>query len=160
MDFKKTALGLEFGSTRIKAVLIDDRHNPIASGSHEWENQLVDGIWTYSMEAIHQGLQACFSDLKRDVKEKFGQPLTTVGAMGISGMMHGYLPFDKDGSPLAGFRTWRNTITGPAAAELTQLFGFNIPTALEHRPSVPGYAERGRSSAEAGPFDHPGGLYP
>ena len=127
MDFKKTALGLEFGSTRIKAVLIDEKHNPIASGSHEWENQLVDGIWTYSMEAIHSGLQACFADLKKDVKEKFGETLTTVGAMGISGMMHGYLPFDKDGNPLTEFRTWRNTITGPAAAELTELFGFNIP---------------------------------
>ena len=127
MDFNKTVLGLELGSTRIKAVLIDEKHLPIASGSHEWENQLVNGVWTYSMEAIHTGVQACFADLKRDVKEKFGATLTRVGAMGISGMMHGYLPFDAEGRPLAAFRTWRNTMTGQAAAELTALFGFNIP---------------------------------
>ena len=127
MDFQKTALGLEFGSTRIKAVLIDENNLPIASGSHEWENQLVNGVWTYSWEAIHSGLRACFQDLKKDVKEKFGETLTTVGAMGISGMMHGYLPFDRDGNPLTEFRTWRNTMTGPAAQELTELFRFNIP---------------------------------
>ncbi|MBR6187053.1 MAG: FGGY-family carbohydrate kinase [Clostridia bacterium] len=127
MDFLKTALGLEFGSTRIKAVLIDENNVPIASGSHEWENQLVNGVWTYSLDAIHTGLQACFADLKRDVKEKFGAPLTQVGAMGVSGMMHGYLPLDKDNQPLTEFRTWRNTMTGPAAAELTEKFNFNIP---------------------------------
>ena len=127
MDFNRTVLGLELGSTRIKAVLIDENHLPIASGSHEWENQLVDGVWTYGMEAIHAGVQACFADLKRDVKEKFGETLTRVGAIGISGMMHGYLPFDAEGRPLAAFRTWRNTMTGPAAAALTALFGFNIP---------------------------------
>ena len=127
MDFKQTALGLEFGSTRIKAVLIDKENKPIAQGSHEWENQLVNGIWTYSMDAVIGGLQSCFADLKKDVKEKFGVTLTEVGAMGISGMMHGYLPLDKNNQPLAEFRTWRNTITGPAAAELTELFHFNIP---------------------------------
>ena len=127
MDFKQTAIGLEFGSTRIKAVLIDKENKPIAQGSHEWENQYVNGVWTYSMDAIIGGLQSCFADLKKDVKEKFGVTLTEVGAMGISGMMHGYLPLDKDGKPLAEFRTWRNTITGPAAAELTELFNFNIP---------------------------------
>ena len=127
MDLKKTVLGIELGSTRIKAVLIDERHLPIAQGDHEWENQLVNGIWTYSMEAIHSGLQDCFARLKADVKEKYGVELTTVGAIGVSAMMHGYLPFDKDGRQLAEFRTWRNTITGPAAEELTALFGFNIP---------------------------------
>ena len=127
MDLKQTALGLEFGSTRIKAVLIDRENKPIAQGSHEWENQLVNGVWTYSMDAIIGGLQSCFADLKKDVKEKFGVALTEVGAMGISGMMHGYLPLDKDDKPLTEFRTWRNTITGPAAAELTELFHFNIP---------------------------------
>ena len=127
MDFLKTALGLEFGSTRIKAVLIDENSVPIASGSHEWENQLVNGVWTYSLDAIHGGLQSCFADLKRDVMEKFGVPLTAVGAMGVSGMMHGYLPLDRDNRPLTEFRTWRNTMTGPAAAELTELFRFNIP---------------------------------
>ena len=127
MDLTKTVLGIELGSTRIKAVLIDERHLPIAQGDHEWENQLVNGVWTYSMEAVHSGLKACFANLKADVKAKYGLELTTVGAIGVSAMMHGYLPFDRDGRQLAEFRTWRNTITGPAAEELTALFGFNIP---------------------------------
>ena len=127
MDLKKTALGIELGSTRIKAVLIDENHIPVASGDYEWENQLVNGIWTYSMEAVHTGLRACFAALKADLKEEFGVELTTVGAIGVSAMMHGYLPFDKDGKQLAEFRTWRNTITGEAAEKLTALFGFNIP---------------------------------
>ena len=127
MELKNTVLGIELGSTRIKAVLIDDRHLPIASGDFEWENQLVDGIWTYSMDMVHTGLQSCFARLREDVKAKFGLELTTVGAIGVSAMMHGYLPFDKDGKQLAEFRTWRNTITGPAAEKLTALFGFNIP---------------------------------
>ncbi len=127
MDFTKTALGIELGSTRIKAVLIDDRHVPIASGDFEWENQLVDGIWTYSMDMVHTGVQTCFANLKADVRARFGEELTTVGAIGVSAMMHGYLPFDKDGKQLAEFRTWRNTITGEAAEKLTALFGFNIP---------------------------------
>ena len=127
MDFKKTVLGIEFGSTRIKAVLLDEQHLPIASGSFEWENQLVDGIWTYSLSDVHAGLLACYADLKREVKEKFNTVPDTFGAIGISGMMHGYLPFDKDGRQLAEFRTWRNTITGQAADELTEVLGFNIP---------------------------------
>ena len=127
MDFTKTALGIELGSTRIKAVLIDEAHVPIASGDYEWENQLVNGIWTYSMEAVHTGLQQCFAALKADVKEKFGAELSTVGAIGVSAMMHGYLPFDRDGKQLAEFRTWRNTITGEAAEKLSELFCFNIP---------------------------------
>ncbi len=127
MDLSKTALGIELGSTRIKAVLIDEKHLPIASGDFEWENQLVDGIWTYSMEAVHNGLQTCFANLKADVRAKYGTELSTVGAIGVSAMMHGYLPFDKDGKQLAAFRTWRNTITGEAAEKLTALFGFNIP---------------------------------
>ena len=127
MDLTKTVLGIELGSTRIKAVLIDEKHIPIAQGDHEWENQLVNGIWTYSMESIHRGLQACFANLKADVKAKYGAELSTVGAIGVSAMMHGYLPFDRDGKQLAEFRTWRNTITGEAAGKLTELFGFNIP---------------------------------
>ena len=127
MDLNKTVLGIELGSTRIKAVLIDEKHLPIASGDFEWENQLVDGIWTYSMEAVHTGLQACYAALKADVKARFGTELTTVGAIGVSAMMHGYLPFDRNGKQLAEFRTWRNTITGEAAEKLTALFGFNIP---------------------------------
>ena len=127
MDLKKTALGIELGSTRIKAVLIDENFLPIASGDYEWENQLVNGVWTYSMDAVHTGLRSCFAALKADVKEKYGLELTELGAIGVSAMMHGYLPFDKDGRQLAEFRTWRNTITGGAAEKLTALFGFNIP---------------------------------
>lgn len=127
MNLKNTALGIELGSTRIKAVLIDENHIPVASGAHEWENQLEDGIWTYSMEAVTTGVQDCYAKLKQDVLEKYGIPLTEVGAIGISAMMHGYLPFDKDGNQLAAFRTWRNTITGEAAAKLTQALNFNIP---------------------------------
>ena len=123
----KAVLGIELGSTRIKAVLIDENHAPIASGSHEWENQLVNGVWTYSMEAVWSGLQACYADLRRDVQQKYGVGLKKIAAIGISAMMHGYLAFDAQGELLAPFRTWRNTITGPAAAELTELFGFNIP---------------------------------
>ena len=127
MDLKKTALGIELGSTRIKAVLIDENFLPIASGDYEWENQFVNGVWTYSMDAVHTGLRSCFAALKADVKEKYGLELTELGAIGVSAMMHGYLPFDRDGRQLAEFRTWRNTITGEAAEKLTALFGFNIP---------------------------------
>ena len=127
MNWERSVIGIEFGSTRIKAVLMDEEHLPVASGSYDWENQLVDGIWTYSMDEVHKGMHACYADLARDVKEKFGEDLKKVGALGISGMMHGYLPFDKDGNLLVPFRTWRNTITGEAAAKLTELFGFNIP---------------------------------
>lgn len=127
MDLRNTVLGIELGSTRIKAVLIDQNHTPVASGSYDWENRFVNGIWTYSMEDIRTGLQGCYADLKADVARRLGVELTTVGAIGVSAMMHGYLPFDADGAPLAEFRTWRNTITGEAAAELTGRFGFNIP---------------------------------
>ena len=127
LKLKQCVLGIELGSTRIKAVLIDENHIPVAQGDFEWENQLVNGIWTYSLDTVHTGVQTCFANLKRDVKEEYGVTLSTVGALGVSAMMHGYLPFDKDGNQLAEFRTWRNTITGEAAAELTELFGFNIP---------------------------------
>ncbi len=127
MDLQKTILGIELGSTRIKAVLIDENHQPIASGSYAWENKLENGVWTYELEDALKGVRACYADLRRDVEKKFGQPLRRVAAIGISGMMHGYLVFDEKGSQIAPFRTWRNTITGPAAAELTELFKFNIP---------------------------------
>ena len=127
MELKKTVLGIELGSTRIKAVLLDENLLPVASGSHEWENQLVNGVWTYSMDAVATGLQDCYADLKRAVKDQFDLTLTTVGAIGVSAMMHGYLPFDGEGKQLAEFRTWRNTMTGEAAEKLTELFGFNIP---------------------------------
>ncbi len=127
MDFRKTALGIELGSTRIKAVLIDETHKPIAQGDFTWENQYKDGVWTYPMELVREGVQTCFANLRADVSDRFGEELTTVGAMGVSAMMHGYLPFDREGEQLAEFRTWRNTITGEAAEKLTKLFGFNIP---------------------------------
>ena len=119
LDLKRTALGIELGSTRIKAVLIGEDHAPIASGDHTWENKLENGYWTYSMEDVWTGIQEAFANLAKDVEAKFGQKLTTVGAMGISAMMHGYLPFDKDGKQLAAFRTWRNTTTAEAAEKLT-----------------------------------------
>lgn len=127
MDFTKTVLGIELGSTRIKAVLLDENHIPAAYGSYGWENQLENGIWTYSMDAIHTGIQSCYADLAGNVMEKFGRPIDTVGAIGVSAMMHGYLPFDSGDKLLTPFRTWRNTITGEAAGQLTELFGFNIP---------------------------------
>lgn len=123
----RTAIGIEFGSTNIKAVLIGPDHAPIASGSHGWENRLENGIWTYSLPDIITGLQDAYAKLAADVKEKYGVGLTTAGALGISAMMHGYLAFDADWNLLVPFRTWRNTTTGPAAKELTELFHFNIP---------------------------------
>ena len=127
IDLKETVLGLELGSTRIKAVLLDREHTPIAEGFFDWENSLVNGVWTYPMEEVHTGIRACIAALMADVKSKFGVEMTTVGAIGISAMMHGYLPFDEEGNQLAEFRTWRNTITGEAAEKLTALFDFNIP---------------------------------
>ncbi len=123
----QATLGIEFGSTRIKAVLISPDNSPIAQGSHVWENQLVDGLWTYSIQAIWNGLQDCFADLQKDVKAQYGTQITRLASIGISAMMHGYMPFDKDENILVPFRTWRNTNTGPAAEELTTLFNFNIP---------------------------------
>jgi sugar (pentulose or hexulose) kinase len=123
----KTALGIEFGSTRIKAVLIGEDHTPIASGSHEWENRYESGVWTYRLEDIWEGLQDSYRELCGEVAENYNTPLKTIGAIGFSAMMHGYLAFDKDGNLLVPFRTWRNTITGQAAEELTDLFQFNIP---------------------------------
>ena len=120
-------LGIEFGSTRIKSVLIGSDHQVIASGSHEWENDYVDGIWTYSEKAIISGLQSSYADLKKDVLSRYQVPLTKLGGLGISAMMHGYLPFDSKMNLLVPFRTWRNTITGPAAEKLTDLFSFNMP---------------------------------
>lgn len=123
----KTALGIEFGSTRIKAVLVDNKYNPIASGSYEWENRYENGVWTYSLDDIRNGLQGSYSDLVKDVQEKYGVELTSVGALGISAMMHGYMPFDKGGKLLVPFRTWRNNITGEASEKLLELFQYNIP---------------------------------
>ena len=123
----KTFLGIEFGSTRIKAVLIDPEHKPVASGAHDWENRLDGQIWTYTLDDIFGGLQDCFRDLLEDVKKQYGVPLTQVGALGVSAMMHGYMPFNAAGDLLVPFRTWRNTITGEAADILSRKFAFNIP---------------------------------
>ena len=123
----KAVLGIELGSTRIKAVLVGPDFKPVAQGSHEWENQLVDGLWTYSIEAIHSGLQACYADLRANVKKEYGCEITRLASIGISAMMHGYMAFGADGKILVPFRTWRNTNTGVAAAELSGLFNFNIP---------------------------------
>ena len=120
-------LGIEFGSTRIKSVLIGSDHQVLASGSHEWENDYSDGIWTYSEKAIIEGLQASYADLKSDVQSRYGVGITKLGGLGISAMMHGYLPFDDGMNLLVPFRTWRNTITGPASEKLTEAFSFNMP---------------------------------
>ena len=123
----RAVLGIEFGSTRIKAVLIDGDHNPIAQGGHTWENKLENGLWTYSLDDIWNGLQDCYTELRKDVKNRYGVELESLSAIGISAMMHGYLAFDAAGKLLAPFRTWRNTNTGKAAAGLSALFNFNVP---------------------------------
>ena len=114
----KAILGIEFGSTRIKAVLIDEENKPIAQGSHEWENQLVDGLWTYSIEAIWYGLQDCYAELRKDVMKQYDCEIESLAAIGFSAMMHGYMAFNEKQEILVPFRTWRNTNTGKAAAEL------------------------------------------
>ena len=123
----KAVLGIEFGSTRIKAVLIGDDHAPIASGDHTWENRLEGGIWTYHLDDVWAGVQDAFANLQKDVQANYGVTLTNLAAFGVSGMMHGFLAFDENGQQLAQFRTWRNTMTAQAAEKLTALLGFNIP---------------------------------
>ncbi len=123
----EAALGIEFGSTRIKAVLIDRKGTVLAVGFHDWENSLIDGIWTYPLEEIHAGLRDCYSSLRKAVEEKYGITLKKLGAMGISAMMHGYMAFDQEGTLLTPFQTWRNSNTEKAADALTELFDFNIP---------------------------------
>ena len=133
MDARKTiengkaVLGIELGSTRIKAVLIDEQNLPIAQGDYQWENQLVDGLWTYSVNTIWTGLQACYADLRQNVLKEYGCEIESLAAIGFSAMMHGYMAFDEQEQILVPFRTWRNTNTGKAAAELSQLFNYNIP---------------------------------
>lgn len=122
-----TYLGIEFGSTRIKAILIDDASNVVASGAHDWENRLENGVWTYSLDDISEGLQDAYAKVAADYKQKTGEVLTSIGSIGISAMMHGYMPFDENGNLLVPFRTWRNTITAEASEKLSLLFGFNIP---------------------------------
>ena len=143
----KFILGIEFGSTRIKAVLIDDNAAPVAEGSHKWTNKLVDGMWSYSLEDIANGVRDSYARLAEDYERKYGEPLTEVAAMGVSAMMHGYMAFDKDGNLLVPFRTWRNTCTERASNELSELFNFHIPqrwtvahfyeAILKNEPHVP-----------------------
>lgn len=116
----QAVLGIEFGSTRIKAVLVDGQGHTLAVGTHDWENRLENGIWTYSLEDIHEGLQGCYASLKAQVQAQYGITLQKLAAAGISAMMHGYLAFDRDGTLLVPFRTWRNTCTGPAAEKLSR----------------------------------------
>lgn len=123
----KAVLGIEFGSTRIKAVLIDEEHCPIAGGDHLWENHLEDGYWTYHQDEIWEGLQDCYAKLKKDVQEKYGVTLKRIAAMGFSAMMHGYLAFNQNDELLVPFRTWRNSTTKEAAEALSDLFQYNIP---------------------------------
>ena len=140
-------LGIEFGSTRIKASLIAPDTTPLASGSHAWENQLKDGVWTYDMEEVWKGVAGCYASLVEDVRAKYSLELTSFAAMGVSGMMHGYIALDEEGKLLVPFRTWRNNITGKACAELTPLFDFAIPqrwsiahlyqSILDDQPHVP-----------------------
>ncbi|MEQ8677657.1 MAG: FGGY-family carbohydrate kinase [Aggregatilineales bacterium] len=122
-----TTLGIEFGSTRIKAILIDEHYTPIASGGYAWENRYENGVWTYHLDEIWVGLQACYAELRNQVLADYGVSLKSVGAIGFSGMMHGYMPFDESANLLVPFRTWRNTTTGQAAESLTEQFQFNIP---------------------------------
>ncbi|MDO4266712.1 MAG: FGGY-family carbohydrate kinase [Eubacteriales bacterium] len=123
----KCTLGIELGSTRIKAVLIDSEKHPAASGSYSWENRYEDGVWTYSLEDIRTGIQEAYADLARDLETKCGEQLRRPAAIGISAMMHGYMAFDQNGELLVPFRTWRNTMTQEAAEKLTALFSYNIP---------------------------------
>lgn len=124
---KSNSLGIELGSTRIKAVLAAPDGTVLASGAHDWQNRLEGGYWTYHLDDVWAGIQDAYAQLKADYRSRYGQPLQTVGALGVSAMMHGYLPFDKAGHQLAAFRTWRNTTTLPAATALTKRFHFNIP---------------------------------
>lgn len=123
----KAVLGIEFGSTRIKAVLVDENNAPIASGAHDWENRLENGIWTYSLDDIWNGLQDCYRDLTEDVQKQYDVKIEKLGAIGFSAMMHGYLAFDEKGELLVPFRTWRNTITQEASEKLTEAFNFHVP---------------------------------
>jgi len=127
MNLKKSVIGIELGSTRIKAVMLDENRNVIAQGDYLWENKLANGVWTYDMDLVNIGLKTCYKALKEDFEGKFKEPLSTVGAIGVSGMMHGYLPFDKNGKQLTEFRTWRNLMTETAAEKLSDLFDFTIP---------------------------------
>ncbi|ANC31025.1 xylulokinase [Isoptericola dokdonensis] len=175
----RATLGIELGSTNIKACLVGPDHVTLASGSHAWENELVDGRWTYSLDAVHAGLQGAYAALVADVEARYGVRPTGYAALGVSAMMHGYLPFDADGELLVPFRTWRNTSTGPAAAELSALFGYNIPlrwsiahlyqAILDDEPHVPqiasfttlaGYVHRALTGRDVLGVGDASGMFP
>ena len=156
----QTVLGIELGSTRIKAVLTDVDKSPVASGSYDWENRYVDHIWTYNVGDIWQGLQGCYRDLVKNVEEEYGEKPVRFAAMGISAMMHGYLAFDENDELLVPFRTWRNTITGEASEKLSELFAYHIPQRWSIAPSVSGNFKRRRACSESAVFYDSGGLHP
>jgi sugar (pentulose or hexulose) kinase len=147
----KAILGIELGSTRIKASLIAPDTTPLASGSHAWENQLKDGLWTYDIEEVWRGIAACYASLVDDVRKRYEVELRSVAALGVSGMMHGYVALDESGKLLVPFRTWRNNVTGRACEQLTPLLRFAVPqrwsiahlyhSILEEQPHVPRIAK-------------------
>ena len=130
-------LGIELGSTRIKAVIVGGGETTLATGSASWENRYVDQTWTYSLDAVWQGIQEAYAVALADAERRHGVRPTGFAAIGISAMMHGYLPFDKHGRQLVPFRTWRNTSTGRAAAELTDLLEYNVPLRWSKTRSIP-----------------------
>ena len=123
----KAVLGIELGSTRIKAVLLGPDHEVLAVGGHSWENRLADGVWTYGLDEVREGLGRAYADMAAAAEQASGVKVRRLAGIGVSAMMHGYLPFDGEGNLLVPFRTWRNTMTGPAADALSQLFRFSIP---------------------------------
>ncbi|MGI6713821.1 MAG: xylulokinase [Bacilli bacterium] len=127
IDFRKTAIGIELGSTRIKAVLIDEKGRVLSQGSYAWENQFINNFWTYPVEDIHRGLQTCFLNLKNNFQNQYGKKLITTGSIGISAMMHGYMVFDENDQLLVPFRTWRNINAESASKRLTNLFEYRVP---------------------------------
>ena len=152
----RATLGIELGSTRIKACLIgDDPSVVIASGSHEWENQLVDGVWTYALDDVWTGLQAAYADLVADIRHRYDVEPTGFAAIGVSAMMHGYLAFDSDGELLVPFRTWRNTSTGEAATELHGVVRRQHPAAVVDCAPAPGRARRRAACAADSTCHHP-----
>ena len=151
---------MELGSTRIKAVLIDTDKTPHCFGSYDWENQYVDHIWTYDIDEVQKGVQGCYRDLVRDVKEKYDVTLTRLAGMGVSAMMHGYLAFDEKDELLVPFRTWRNTITGEASETAVGTVPVPHSPEMEHRSSLSGNPERGRACKGRAVFYHSGWLHP
>jgi sugar (pentulose or hexulose) kinase len=153
----QTVLGIELGSTRIKAVLINSENQPIAQGGHDWENTLLDGVWTYSLDDVWKGIQSCFASLQANIQKDYAVKLTRTKAMGISAMMHGYLPFDAKGNQLTAFRTWRNTMTSQAAELLSTLFDYRFLSVV-HITSLSVCPEQGRACKGPGFPDYIGGY--